>query len=768
MDHTSRRRTPSRRRTALTAAGLVTTTVASLAVFSGVAAGAVPVAPNNIVAFPNRDFVSVEGYGDRVGQVATLTLDRPGVGTVGSAKATVAAGGVAFEINHPGGACWGAGTGLNITPDMLPGDVIKVTFPDGFSDDTRVQDAFVTGDAVQGAGAADNTVVVQGHINPAIDKANVEQRIVEPALVDTIVGKRDVRAIPGPLTPAPKGGYSSGLEFPTADTFKATYVFDDPDGPDALTGADIAVIAANATLGERLLSWESVDLAGNRQGITIAEFGELGGPGFGGCPNGPLQAGPPGPTNVLAKNVGGDIAVTWTPAVALPGTPPITGYRVHAVHKLVPGATEQQEIGKRITGVAAKGTTLTGLSGPQSDYSVEVVSTSATGSTFPVVTAIPEDDLTAPTVAANPAGGSFATPQLVSLTANEAGAQIFYTLDGSAPIDPVNLSAGPTALAYEGPFMVGASGTLRFGAFDVAGNPSGIGQSTFTITNLPTPAAPVFEAPAVSETSVVLKWHPGDAEAVTGYSVQTFDANGAAVGAPVTTAGNVTTATVTGLTAETQYFFTVKAQNTNGFGPESAQAGVITLGPIIAKAGADFTVTRGTAPKTVVLSGEGSTVSGATYLWQQINPGPNAVPMANTTSKNASFTLPLFAYPNTNAPLTFRLTVTTDAGSKTDDVLVTPVPDQVAFASAKFKVGDVRVVGTGSLVGTTVRVHAGSLAGPLIGSPVLVTAAAPPGIGDFSVRVRTGQANLPASNPGTVWVESTGGGTAGPFTMTNG
>lgn len=757
-----------RRRRALTAAGLVTTTVASLAVFSGIATGAVPTAPNNIVAFPNRDFISVEGYEDRVGQVATVTVDRPGVGTVGSAKATVAAGGVAFEINHPGGVCWGAGTGLAITPDILPGDVITVAFPDGFSDDTRVQDAFVTGDAVQGTGAADNTVVVQGHINPAINKANVEQRIVEPALVDTIVGKRDVRAIPGPLTPAPRGGYSSGLEFPTPDTFKATYVFDDPDGADSLTGADIAVIAANATLGERLLSWESVDLAGNRQGITIAEFGELGGPGFGGCPNGPLQAGPPGPSNVLAKNVGANIAVTWTPAVSIPGTPPITGYRVHAVHKTVAGNPEQQEIGKRITGVAATGTTLTGLTGPQSDYTVEVVSTSATGSTFPVVTAIPEDDLTAPTVTASPAGGNFATPQLVSLTANEAGAQIFYTLDGSNPIDTVNSTAGPTAVAYEGPFMVGATSTLRFAAFDVAGNASAVGQSAFTITNLPTPAAPVFEAPAVSETSVVLKWHPGDAEAATGYSVQTFDANGVAVGTPVTTAGNVTTATITGLAPETQYFFTVKARNANGFGPESAQAGVTTLGPVIAKAGADFSVERGTTPKTVVLSGEGSTVSGATYQWQQLTPGPNAVAMANTTSKNASFTLPLFAYPNTNAPLTFRLTVTTDAGSKFDDVVVTPIPDQVAISSAKFKTGDVRIVGTGSLVGTTIRVHAGSLAGPLIGSPVTVTAAAPPGIGDFSVRVRTGQANLPGTNPGTVWVESTGGGTAGPFTMTNG
>ncbi|MBN9098435.1 MULTISPECIES: hypothetical protein [unclassified Pseudonocardia] len=42
--------------------------------------------------------------------------------------------------------------------------------------------------------------------------------------------------------------------------------------------------------------------------------------------------------------------------------------------------------------------------------------------------------------------------------------------------------------------------------------------------------------------------------------------------------------------------------------------------------------------------------------------------MADTTSENASFTLPLFACPSTNAPLTFRLMVTTDAGSKSRSV----------------------------------------------------------------------------------------------------
>ena len=42
----------------------------------------------------------------------------------------------------------------------------------------------------------------------------------------------------------------------------------------------------------RALSWQVTDGAGNRQGLTISEFGELGGPGFGGCPSGPAALPP--------------------------------------------------------------------------------------------------------------------------------------------------------------------------------------------------------------------------------------------------------------------------------------------------------------------------------------------------------------------------------------------------------------------------------------------------------------------------------------------
>jgi hypothetical protein len=33
----------------------------------------------------------------------------------------------------------------------------------------------------------------------------------------------------------------------------------------------------------------------------------------------------------IAAKVAGGIRLTWTPAQAIPGTPPITGYRAHAV-----------------------------------------------------------------------------------------------------------------------------------------------------------------------------------------------------------------------------------------------------------------------------------------------------------------------------------------------------------------------------------------------------------------------------------------------------
>ena len=112
-----------------------------------VAGAAVPAFPNNVVVFPDRDFVSIEGYQDHVGQTALLEILRDGQ-VIGSAKSAVAAGDVAFEINHPGGVCWGAGTGVNVTPDIRPGDTARISFDGEEAGETTVGNTFVTGDSV--------------------------------------------------------------------------------------------------------------------------------------------------------------------------------------------------------------------------------------------------------------------------------------------------------------------------------------------------------------------------------------------------------------------------------------------------------------------------------------------------------------------------------------------------------------------------------------------------------------------------------------------
>lgn len=69
---------------------------------------------------------------------------------------------------------------------------------------------------------------------------------------------------------------------------------------------------------------------------------------------------------------------------------------------------------------------------------------------------------------------SGAGPQLVTITCGDAGASIYYTLDGSAPT-----SGNPAATLYTVPFNVPAGSTVRSGA-EVAGKrPSNVAEALF-------------------------------------------------------------------------------------------------------------------------------------------------------------------------------------------------------------------------------------------------------------------------------------------------
>ena len=195
-------RWPTGRRRAvagLVAAGLVGSTL----LLPGIAAAEPPAFPDNIVVFPDRDFVTIEGYQDHVGETATVEVT-PRQQVIGSAKGVVEAGDVAFEVNHPGGFCWGAGTGLNVTPDIQAGRrrVDQLPVAATGAGDTTVADATVTGRL--GARAA-TTLTVTGHIGAGRQPGPARAADHQAGPKDTVVARRDIRAVPGAAAPRPEG-----------------------------------------------------------------------------------------------------------------------------------------------------------------------------------------------------------------------------------------------------------------------------------------------------------------------------------------------------------------------------------------------------------------------------------------------------------------------------------------------------------------------------------------------------------------------------------
>jgi hypothetical protein len=95
-------------------------------------------------------------------------------------------------------------------------------------------------------------------------------------------------------------------------------------------------------------------------------------------------------------------------------------------------------------------------------------------------------DVTPPTVTVSPAGGTFTSNQNVILS-TEAGAIIYYTLDGSTPTQ--------SSSVYTAPLTMTSSKTLKYFAKDTAGNVSTVQTQTYTL-NLDTTAPVVTINPA--------------------------------------------------------------------------------------------------------------------------------------------------------------------------------------------------------------------------------------------------------------------------------
>lgn len=232
-----------------------------------------------VTVFPDRDFVSIEGYAENDQlQVIVRRPSLAGTGkpVIGTARGIVGRTGL-FEINHPGGICW---TGQ--TPDIAADDEIDVvriyaneTFAEGQTQ--RVINARVINPAAKVGAQVQVTGVAYDKLGNPLPLDFLEQRIINPDFTTTAIGRRDISAdINGGRVQNVVGGSGNLLRTTgcvgASCGWTATY-----------TGLDANEQNMAVAGQSRVLAWLNT-FSGVRSGITISEYGEVGGPGMGGCP----------------------------------------------------------------------------------------------------------------------------------------------------------------------------------------------------------------------------------------------------------------------------------------------------------------------------------------------------------------------------------------------------------------------------------------------------------------------------------------------------
>ena len=186
----------------------------------------------------------------------------------------------------------------------------------------------------------------------------------------------------------------------------------------------------------------------------------------------------------------------------------------------------------------------------------------------------PAPDTTAPTVTADPKGGSYDKEQSIKLTSQDSDlATIYYTIDGSDPTTRSNI--------YSTPIAISTTTTLKFFGVDAAGNQGQTQTETYTITTgnpgtspppVPTNLAYTGGNAATHDVTVT-----GDAQP--GSKIQLYASGGAAIGNPVT--ADATTGkwsiTLSSLADGQSYTITAKAIDPNDSTKISADSTAITL-----------------------------------------------------------------------------------------------------------------------------------------------------------------------------------------------
>src|SRR3954447_4910230 len=442
---------------ALLAVGLTAALAASgAAAKGGGGGGGVVVAGHTITVLPDTSALELSGFPGST--PVQIDVTRDGVQLATGTLTTDAAGDGAMN----GGTldCW-----TDATPDILPGDVVRVTGPDFV--DTKTVDDITTSRAMKtGAGTVDvhghaaAPGVVHGHA-PAPDGtplpvASIEARIIGSTQTPFSNGRRDLRA--GGTNDFP---LTQDASDPTA--FTATF--------SGLTANDVA--SALDAVGVRGIFTDTLDPS-----QTIAES--------------PVARGPAPPCTtpmrrdaitranhmtVNASNVGSDLVlsgVTQNADAVTVNLDDESGRRV-----TIPATLSMPSGAQTFTATVPAdrvGALRDGTLTASATYTIGGMDISGNDLTLVKDTVVPA----APT--ATPGPRTYLGPQSVTLADDDASAKIHWTAGTATPTadSPV----------FTSPILVTASQVIRAVAVDRAGNASPVSAFSFEI------AVPVVPAPA--------------------------------------------------------------------------------------------------------------------------------------------------------------------------------------------------------------------------------------------------------------------------------
>jgi Chitobiase/beta-hexosaminidase C-terminal domain len=438
----------------------VVTAAAGIAVAAAFAAPAgaanPPTLPHSIISFPERDFVSAEGYEEGVPVLVEVLRNGSIIGTStevmpGDDPTAPGFDGI-VEVNHPGGGCW-----VGSTPDIRPGDEVRTTqLPGGVPGQ---QDATTTANVKADAAVREGSDVVVRGTAFALDGTT-------PLPLDQI----EQRIIAG------NPGFANGRRRLQASSAA---------GDDGLLQADIAAGPGHwivryqglssddqdlAVASETRILWLGADaLAANE--LTIFEVGE----GVVNGPSAPCTA-PSAETSlggttpqvkfVNSTSVHQDMVVSGL------ANDDITTVDVSVGGTALPAVSPSGSIPNRTWSVTVPKSVLENA--PQGDLAVTASFVSSTNTApQPQSRTLVKDTVLPAAPTATPGPGSYAGPQTVSLASADQSAAIHYTVDGSTP----------TALSrrFDAPLSLTASQTIRAVAVDPAGNESAPATLPFTI-----------------------------------------------------------------------------------------------------------------------------------------------------------------------------------------------------------------------------------------------------------------------------------------------